>query len=168
MRFVKKYFWILPCTFFLIFSGCGQEMKKEVNLEKNLDNEIVITKNDSRYEAHITGMPEGIASISFKSPENLENVTFEYKDGRYVVSNKELSGEYNLNPLEKDSIFSEIMDFLNAFGNGDNLKVDSRVGENTILKVNFEDKEYKVTTNKEGKITLIENPAENLKVEFVG
>ncbi len=168
MRFKIKYLAILPCLGFLIFSGCQKTMSNELSIEKNLENEVVITENDKRYDAHVTYMPEGVASISFKSPESLVGMTFEYKNGKYIVSNKELSGEYNLNPLEKNSAFSKIMGIFNSLSNDENLKFDSKDDEKFVFKVNFEDSEYKITTNKEGKVLLIENPSENFKVEFVG
>lgn len=163
----KRYFWILPCLAAFIFSGCEKGLSNELNVEKNLENDVVITENDKKYEAHITYVPQGLTTLSFKSPENLANMTFEYKDGKYVVSNKELSGEYNINPLEKNSIFSRIMGVINALGSINELKIDSKDGENLVFKVDFENLKYKVLTDKEGKILSIENPESNFQVEFV-
>lgn len=139
----------------------------ELNIEKKLESDAIITEKDKKYEAHIVHIPEGITSISFKSPENLVGTTFEHKDGKYIVSNRELSGEYNINPLEKNSAFCKIMGVLNTLSNIDNLKIDSKDDEKMIFKVNFENSEYKVLTSKEGKILSIENEAENFKSEFV-
>ncbi len=137
------------------------------NIEKNLEHDAVITENDKRYDVHITYMPEGVKSVSFASPESLAGMTFEYQNGKYVVSNKELSGEYNINPFEKNSAFSKIMGVLGVLENMDNLTVDSQDNEKFTFKLNFEDLEYRVIINKEGKILSIESPSTNFKIEFV-
>lgn len=168
LRFKKEHFLILSCALALIFSGCSKGNSNVPNIERNLENDIMITENNQKYEAHITYIPEGIASLTFKSPENLANTVFEYKNGKYIVSNKELSGEYNLNPFEKNSSFSKIMDILGAIGNMEDLKIESKDDDILSFKVNFENSEYIITSTEEGKILSIENAQSNFKVEFVG
>lgn len=166
MYFTKKHFWILPCAAALIFSGCSKNASDKLNIEKNVENDVIITENGQKYEAHVTNIPEGITSIAFKTPENLAGVTFEYKNGKYIISSKELSGEYNLNPLEKNAIFSKIMDVFGAIGASENIKVDSEDDNALVFKIKTENSEYKILADKDGKILLIENPEENFKVEF--
>lgn len=151
----------------LIFSGCQKGIANEPNIERNLENDVVITEGDKKYEAHLTHLPEGITSVSFKSPKNLADMTFEYKNGKYIVSNKELSAEYNLNPTEKNSVFYKFVEIFNSLGNAENLKIDSKNDEILIFKINTENSEYKISTNKEGRILGAENLSGDFKVEFI-
>ncbi len=168
LHFKTKYFLVFPCLASLFLFGCGKGWPcGDVKIEENLDSDAVITEKNEKYEAHITHVPEGITSVSFKSPENLSDTTFEHKNGKYTVSRGGLLAEYNLDPLEKTSLISELSAIFEALNNSDNLKADSAEGEDLIFKINFENSGANIRTNKDGKILAIEMPSRNKKIDFV-
>ena len=167
LRFKTKYFWIFPCLASFVLAGCKNSLPgSDVKIQENLDSDILITEKDEKYEAHIARVPEGITSLSFKSPENLAGTIFEYKNGKYTVSKGDLSAEYNLDPLEKNSFIPQIESIFEALNNKNDLKADLVEGENLIFKIDFKNLGAKIKTNKEGKILEIEIPSRDERIEF--
>ncbi len=168
MHFKSKKFLILPCLISATLFGCGKGNPGEnIKINQNLDNDAVITEKNEKYEAHITRVPEGITSVSFKSPESLAGTNFEYKNGKYTVSRGKLLAEYNIEPLEKDSLISELNNIFDSLNDLDNINKNFADGENLIFEINFENSGANIKTNKEGKILEIEIPARDKKIEFV-
>ena len=73
LRF-KNLFYLIFSIFLVIFlSGCNKNSQEFPGINSIIDKKVKITSGNEEYTGNLIYSPEGIFSINFESPENLNN-----------------------------------------------------------------------------------------------
>lgn len=165
---MKKFIAFLFCGFLTLFlTGCDQDLLSgSVDLVTNFECDAQIEVNNKKYECKVFHTPEGINTVTFSKPENIKGLTFLWESGKYKVSMKDLSGEFNIEPLSDNSFVSCIIKVLNSLNDKENLKRAScEEGEET-LKGKCDNMDFDITVNSKGEIIRIFIPGNNITANF--
>ncbi len=165
---MKKFAAFLFCGFLTLFlTGCGKNLLGDsVDPVTNFESDVQAEANNKKYEFKIFHTPEGINTVTFSKPENIKDLTFSWESGKYTVAMKDLSGEFNVEPLTEDSFIGCMIKVLNSLNDRENLKqVSDEEGEKT-LKGRCENIDYEITVNKKGEIIRVVIPARNITADF--
>ena len=147
-----------------LLSGCNNsEVSEFTNVNNNIESEIKIKSKDNEYKCKIFHTPEGLNTVTFSYPKNLEGFTISRNCGKYEVVQKELQGEYIKDPLPEDSEIRKLMDILDTLNreeSGFNLKSEEE-GEKT-----FVGNESEVVLDKKGNIVRVSLKNPEAEIEF--
>ncbi len=153
----------------LCFTGCEKKLINSVPIvNTSIDSKVKIEKDGESFNCNLVHTPEGISTVRFISPKNLEGLTFLWENGNYKVEMKELSGEYNLTPWLENSDISYVIKVLDTLNDSETLKSISKDESGQIFKGTAENFEYEVKLDSKNNIMSICVPKIGLKVSFVG
>jgi len=145
--------------------GCNNSEINEFNkVNSNIESEVKIKSKDNEYKCKVYHTPEGLNTITFISPKNLEGFTISRNCGKYEVIQKELQGEYLKDPLPEDSELRKLMDILDNMSReepGYNLKSEEE-GERT-----YSGEESEIVVDKRGNIIriILKNPEAEMEFQ---
>ncbi len=165
---MRKFATFLFCGFLMMFmSGCKENLLNDSSdIISNFESDVYVEANNKKYEFKISHVPEGINIITFSKPEDIKGLTFSCEGDKYTISMKDLSGEFNKEPLMENSFVMCILKVLNSLSDKSNLKqLLNEEGEETF-RGKSENIEYDVTINKKGEIIRIVIPEHNITANF--
>lgn len=151
----------------LCFTGCEKKLINSVpTVNTSIDSKVKLEKEGQSFCCNLVHTPEGISTVRFTSPKNLEGLTFSWENGNYKVEMKELSGEYNLTPWLENSDISYVIKVLDSLNDIESLKFISKDESGQIFKGTAENFEYEVKLDSKNNIMSICVPKINLKISF--
>ena len=167
---MKKYLFLLWTSIIgLCFTGCEKNLISPTpTVVTSIESDAIIEKEGKIYECYLIHTPEGVNTVKFTSPKNLEGLTFLWENGKYKVEMKGLSGEYNLEPWNDDADISTVMKILDYLNDAASLKLVSADESGKLFKGTAENIEYEVKLNSKNNIKSIFVPQIGLKVNFSG
>jgi hypothetical protein len=151
----------------LSLSGCGGDLlNSSTDFATQFEGDVQVEANDKKYEFKIFHTPEGMSTITFSKPDDIKGLTFSWESGKYTVSMKNLSGEFNTEPLADDSFIACIIKVLNSLNDKENLqRISEEEGEKTF-KGECENTDFEITVNKKGEIIRILVPEPKIVANF--
>ena len=165
---MKKITVFLFCGFLTFFlMGCDKNAFNDSgDLIINFESDVHVEANNKTYEFKIFHTPEGINTVTFSKPESIKGLAFSWESGKYKVLMKDLSGEFNIEPLTEDSFVSCIIKVLNSLNDKENLnRISDEEGEKTF-KGKCENMDYEITVNRKGEIIRIILPDQKVTATF--
>ncbi len=155
-------------AFCLVLSGCQKLGKNNnVSVNPNISGNVKIESNGQKYECKITHTSALVDTITFVSPKNIEGLTFNLKDGQYELSFKNLSGSFGSNPFGDCNFVGIVIEVLNSISNPDNLKFVNEAEGDMVYEGSVNDVGFKIITDKEGNINLIEIPSKSIVLNMI-
>jgi hypothetical protein len=147
----------------LPLSGCGNDY---VDLITNFEGIVRVEANDKKYEFKIFHTPEGVSTVTFVEPKEINGLTFYWENGKYTVSMNNLSGEFTSEPLTDDSFVVRIIKVLNSLNDKESLKRSEGEEGEEIIKGKCDNMDYEVAVNKKGEIVRMTIPESDIVASF--
>ena len=165
---VKKFISFLFCGFLMLFlSGCGGNLLNDsIDFATQFESDVQAEANNKKYEFKLFHTPEGVNTITFSKPEDIKGLTISWEGGKYKVSMKDLSGEFNKEPLAEDSFILCMIKVLNSLNDKENLQLISEEEGEKTFKGKCENINYEITVNKKGEIIRLVIPESNVIANF--
>ncbi len=168
MSLKKKIIFLSTLCFLTVsLGGCKKDfINDSLKINPNIESKFSIEEGGHKYSGEIIHLPEGVTNISFNYPENLDGFSLEFKNGKYVISQKKLSGEYSLNPLEEKSIINFMVKALDSLKSGEKLQSINKQDEKLVFKKNIDGTDFEVIADSNGKILKINIPSKEAEINF--
>ncbi len=172
--FLKRFFTFLLCGVTSVFAaGCGNkpgDLPKELvtTFESQAEIKTKGTPNEKekKYKCKVFHSAENINNITFLEPKSFSGLTFIWENGKYEIAMDGLSGEFTMETLPDSAFLLFIVDALNSANNKENLKYDSKDGENVIYKAVSDSGDYKIHVASNGNIVRLVMEDRGIEVEF--
>ena len=166
---MKKYLLLsLTLIIGLCFAGCEKNLINSTpTVVTSIQSNAIIEKEGKICECYLIHTPEGVNTVKFTSPKNLEGLTFLWENGKYKIEMKGLSGEYNLAPWSDNADISTVMKILDSLNDPTLLKSVSVDESGEVFKGTVENIEYEVKLNSKNNIKSLFIPKTGLKVDFL-
>jgi len=142
LRF-KNLFYLIFSIFLVIFlSGCNKNSQEFPGINSIIDKKVKITSGDEEYTGNLIYSPEGIFSINFESPENLNNFKITRNCDKYEISQGDLQGEFTKNIIQENSKISKIIEILDNINNNNykfkEIEETERIYDNSETELRFD------------------------------
>ena len=161
---VLKTLYVFSFLIILLFSGC-QSKSEPADIVTDFSAKFQSSYRNAEYSGSISTNRQGVAYISISSPDELDGISFEYKNGELEMSRENLICSADEAYLPQKSFPSLVKSILNGISQG-RAKISSQSDNLFTYNLKTDSGDCVITTNKDGKITGAEIKNAELKIEF--
>lgn len=137
IKFLSKFYIIFSVFLGIFLSGCAKNLNCDFpEISFPVDKKIKMICGEKEYKCSLFYAPEGICTVKFMEPKELENFTICRKDGKYEISHNDLQTNFTKNPVIDSSSVIKIMEFFDIINS-----------ENNDLKYQNMEESEKIYTN---------------------
>lgn len=153
-------------SFLLIFLFGGCQVKNEpADIVTNFSAKFTSDYRDAEYSGNISTNRQGVAYISISSPEELDGLSFEYKNGELEMSRESLICSADEAYLPQKSFPSLVKLILDGISQG-RTNLSSQSDSVCTYNLKTDSGNCVIVTDKDGKIISAEIKNAELKIEF--
>lgn len=163
----KRFFITLYVFYFLLillFSGCQTE-SEPADIVTDFSAKFTSSYRDVEYSGSISANRQGVVYISISSPEELDGLFFEYKNGELEMSRENLICSADEAYLPQKSFPSLVKSVLDGISQG-RASLSSKSDSICTYNLNTDSGNCVITTDNDEKITGAEIKNAELKIEF--
>ena len=161
---VLKTLYVFSFLLILLFSGC-QSNNEPSDIVTDFSANFKSSYRDAEYSGSISTNRQGVAYISISSPEELDGIKFEYKNGELEMSRENLICSADEAYLPQKSFPSLVKSVLDGISQG-RASLSSKSDSIYTYNLNTDSGNCVITTDNDGKITGAEIKNAELKIEF--
>lgn len=148
----------------LLFSGCQPE-SEPADIVTDFSAKFTSSYRDAEYSGSISTNRQGVAYISISSPEELDGISFGYKNGELEMSRENLICSADEAYLPQKSFPSLVKSVLDGISQG-RASLSSQSDSIYTYNLKTDNGNCVITTDRDGKITGAEIKNAELKIEF--
>ncbi|MGN1434077.1 MAG: hypothetical protein ACI4XI_10290 [Ruminococcus sp.] len=161
---VLKTLYVFSFLLILLFGGCQAE-SEPADIVTDFYAEFTSNYRDAEYSGNISANRQGVAYISISSPEELDGISFGYKNGELEMSRENLICSADEAYLLQKSFPSLVKSILDGVSQG-RASLSSQSDSLCTYNLNTDSGNCVITTDKDGKITGADIKNAELKIEF--
>lgn len=161
---VLKVLYVFSFLLILLFSGCQVE-SEPADIVTDFSAKFTSSYRDAEYSGSISTNRQGVAYISISSPEELDGISFGYKNGELEMSRENLICSADEAYLPQKSFPSLVKSVLDGVSQG-RAKIYSQSDSLCTYNLKTDSGNCVITTDRDGKITGAEIKNAELKIEF--
>lgn len=161
---VLKTLYVFSFLLILLFSGC-QDESKPADIVTDFSAKFNSSYRDAEYSGSISANRQGVAYISISSPEELDGISFGYKNGELEMSRENLICSADEAYLPQKSFPSLVKSILDGVSQG---RASLSTQSDSIYTYNLKTNSGNcvITTDRDGKIMGAEIKNAELNIEF--
>lgn len=161
---VLKTLYVFSFLLIMLFSGCQAE-SKPADIVTDFSANFNSSYRDAEYSGSISANRQGVAYISISSPEELDGISFGYKNGELEMSRENLICSADEAYLPQKSFPSLVKSILDGISQG-RASLSSKSDSIYTYNLKNDSGNCVITTDKDGKITGAEIKNAELNIEF--
>lgn len=161
---VLKTLYVFSFLLILLFSGC-QSNNEPADIVTDFSANFKSSYRDAEYSGSISTNRQGVAYISISSPEELDGISFGYKNGELEMSRENLICSADEAYLPQKSFPSLVKSILDGISQG-RAKLSTQSDSVCTYNLKTDSGDCVITTDKDGKITGAEIKNAELNIEF--
>ena len=161
---VLKTLYVFSFLLILLFSGC-QDESKPADIVTDFSAKFTSSYRDAEYSGSISANRQGVAYISISSPEELDGISFGYKNGELEMSRENLICSADEAYLPQKSFPSLVKTILDGISQG-RARLSTQRDSIYTYNLKTDSGNCVITTDKDGKITGAEIKNAELNIEF--
>ena len=161
---VLKTLYVFSFLLILLFSGCQAE-REPADIITDFSAKFTSNYRDAEYSGSISTNRQGVAYISISSPEELDGISFGYKNGELEMSRENLICSADEAYLPQKSFPSLVKSVLDGISQG-RASLSSKSDSLCTYNLKTDSGNCVITTDRDGKITGAEIKNAELKIEF--
>lgn len=151
----------------VFISGCKKISNEIAQFDSKIENDVKINCENENYECNIYCTAEGISSIFFQKPNNLNGLMISKQSEKYILSKDGLEANYLKNPLPNNTSLRFFIDILeNILKEKEKLILKNEEEGEKIYEGVCDEKKYEVVLSKKNQILKISCQKPKLCVEF--
>lgn len=161
---VLKTLYVFSFLLIMLFSGCQAE-GKPADIVTDFSAKFTSSYRDAEYSGSISANRQDVAYIIISSPEELDGISFGYKNGELEMSRENLICSADEAYLPQKSFPSLVKTILDGISQG-RASLSSKSDSIYTYNLKTDSGNCVITTDRDGKITGAEIKNAELNIEF--
>lgn len=161
---VLNTLYVFSFLLILLFSGC-QSNNEPADIVTDFSANFKSSYRDAEYSGSISTNRQGVAYISISSPEELDGISFGYKNGELEMSRENLICSADEAYLPQKSFPSLVKSILDGISQG-RAKLSTQSDSVCTYNLKTDNGDCVITTDKDGEIMGAEIKNAELNIEF--
>lgn len=161
---VLKALYVFSFLLILLFGGCQAE-SKPADIVTDFSANFKASYRNAEYSGSISTNRQGVAYISISSPEELDGISFGYKNGELEMSRENLICSADEAYLPQKSFPSLVKSILDGISQG-RARLSNQSDSVCTYNLKTDSGDCVITTDKDGEIMGAEIKNAELKIEF--